>query len=1796
MNAATATAKAALAKAKTAFQKIKPKFGESITIAGEPVYLDMPEDATKVHANRIYLENYYLPHEIITDDVKIVYKRFITEKKVASCEKVHLDILKKGLLHRLQTIEGEAAGLRESGDSISLRERLGHAQKLRDLLEIVEGEFRLCADRAAAEARRKAEEAAAAAAAAADNRPPPLTEDQIRTLVKKFAVLILHAKDPVETDRPRLNRPAKNLIAKLDAVPDMVNPEVDAFKSTHMSNPLLLRILELGQVGFESFDYTYTMNIYTKLLQEIISNFPEEFTQNLPADAEPHHKIFVILERMTEKVKEVERQLLACNTQAAGLQKRIEELGAQVVAAEKAVKQDPALVAERDTLKANLQTEHEELEKVRKEVEVLQGEKDACDAGMAAAAKAAREAAAVAAARIAELETGAKVSAARIAELEKAAGDAGTAKRAADEAAAAATAQVAGLQAQIASLEAGVPVAAGAAAAAVADIARLTSELEAATKQKADAAAAAALADAATDAARRALADEEAKHAATKTELEQVKAAIGVETAAKEGAVRDRDAAREEASKAAGAAAKTISELQASLAEAQAKVASAQEGIARITEQVAAKDAELAASREEKRKCDEALAAAGAGAAAAAGSASEEKAKLVTEAERLGGVVATIARERDALKAQQVEATAAGAAKTSDLEAARLAIAGLREQVAKYEADVKETKRVTDERIAELQRQLGEKGTEGTEAVARLQAQMEAARVASAAELDRQLKAQAAANKENVDKISALLAVSVADLTRLKDQMMVAEQNKGKLRDNLGVAARALNKKTQENAAALRAREAELLGKIGEGERALAAAQKAGQEALAKLTEESQAALRKKSAEMDQLLQTKTDEIARINAAATAAAAEAKRSSDAEIAKMRDLFDLRRAELEKKVAEAQIAVSQATGKAAKDIQAQVEAAQKEKQALLAAQAAAIAESEKKCAAAATAAAAAADVKIKAAVEDLRRQGEAMKEKEAGHAAQLSALEAKHKEGLAAAIAKAKADAEAEFAQRVKALGGEKESAIAAAIKGAQGAAAADLEAKLAAAAKAKNAAVTQATAETRAATVKEKDAEIAKIRQEGVAASAAAVEAAKKDAAATFKAQEAKLAGEKDAAIAAAVAKAREAKDAEFATKKAELAAAATAATAAAVAAATVAAGEKTAGEVAKARVEEAAKTTATDLETLKRLATQVLAGQAKWASYPGAEKNAALGQLLAKMDGRMSDICALVYFVSYFLNKMIRPSLQGSISSRSNDTKHVETLVSSVKELVNRLATTPDRLFELLMTIEPALLLSNKIIPRGDESYMHTMNYLITQKTDTRMFKELILAASKSIATNIAWRVVRNGKDTAESMRFVTTENPKQILFMHRPEVDPKNKEGLADAALKKTYMRTYSESGASGFVLSPLPATKADGALQAVINAEDARQNYVTYDVLFLVFLYASKKYIIDNKESVPCTIPSEIINNSILKDSMFEGQAPKPAAQAPAAQAAPKPQPKCVPTEIRRMDKGTTANVIILSEEHPTIFAADPYCFLEGGMPLPSKVELSYIEFQKALDGVVARSCSGQNPKQFQIPPGFRRDGIKDKIIPMDSKFAVSATFFDLTNYKGLPAGAFFKCTKPTSAAPGAWVSPGSGAGSKPAADLVLEDLTPSSPTVKIDYAKSAAVAAAEAKGSKVLDQAMKGKLTILLSDVMAKTYSAPPFSIVGPNGQPLQPSGRNRAGQFIQNPYDYASFQKFVMDVRRTNPAVSLPGYVSDSTGTRIRGEPNSTGMYDMTAIKLGGRRTQKKRAKNSKKFTQRKRWQ
>jgi uncharacterized protein YlxW (UPF0749 family) len=88
-------------------------------------------------------------------------------------------------------------------------------------------------------------------------------------------------------------------------------------------------------------------------------------------------------------------------------------------------------------------------------------------------------------------------------------------------------------------------------------------------------------------------------------------------------------------------------------------------------------------------------------------------------------------------------------------------------------------------------------------------------------------------------------------LTELKGKIIASEKDKKTLTNNLGKAAQALNAKSRNNAQALKAKEAELLGKIGECEKALAAAQEDGRQTMARVIEENQASSKSKTGRDD---------------------------------------------------------------------------------------------------------------------------------------------------------------------------------------------------------------------------------------------------------------------------------------------------------------------------------------------------------------------------------------------------------------------------------------------------------------------------------------------------------------------------------------------------------------------------------------------------------------------------------------------------------------------------------------------------------------------------------------------------------------------------------------------------------------------------------------------------------------------------------------------------------------------------------------------------------------------------------
>ena len=1865
---ATAAAAAVKAKAKAAFEKIKPKFGERITIAGEPVYLDMPEDS-KVHADRIYLKKHYLHEDAITENTKEVYRRFTAEKKVASCDKVHLDILQKGLSYRLQTVEAEAADLSEKrGNSVPLRQKLGHAQGLRDLLEVVKGEVLLCANKEAAAVRRKAEEDAAAAAAALDNKPRGIEENEIQTLVKKFAILILHASDPIEEDKPRLNKPAKNLIARLDAAPLLEGKGLETFIGNHISSsPLLMRILAMGEEGLEEHDNFYKTLFYDDLLNEIRRTLDDKFTQDLPKDDPPQETIRKIINSILHFYHAEEQRITGLNTEAKGLQTRIDQLQAELGAVKRGRDDTSAAdAAEKESLIAKLAAETAKLANVQAELEVKKNEMAKCETGLAAVTAAAAAAATKANEELARLRAETDADAATIAGLQDAAVAAAANLAAVEGERDRVTAEVAGFQAQIATLEAGRSGGVQAAADAAAQIATLGANLASAEASALKLNNNIADLTQERDAALAEVNKQKAEVAENKAKIDGLTAAMHGQEDAKDAAIAERDDAKAAAEAAAATSKGIIDELQRDAEDAKAAVVAAAAAAEEIKGKLTAKDAELSELREKLKTCEASLVAARSAGATEAGAAAAARAELVAEKARLEGQITSVTAERDSFKRQQAEEAGKVAAKTAELVTAQASAAALQAQIDKFNTDASAAAEATQKMIADFKKQLGKKEADAEAMGDEFGKQLAAAQAAAARGLAEQLSKKDADNAAAIRLALEALDESKRQLAEVKKAIAESRAAKNQVNTELGTVRKALKNKTTEYTANLAAKEAELLAASEKAAVDLKAAKEAAAADKQKAVGAAAAALAAKTAELEGRIKSATDRVSAIQAEAAAAAAAAKAASDKEIAGLQTLQ--LKLQAEAAAMQANLRQAGADTKAAREATAALEAKNKE----IAESLATITASKAKCDADAAAAAATAKAQIGNLTAQFRRQDEAAKQQGIQHAAALEKLRVDHAAALAAATAKAAADAKTAFDKRVADLGGEKATAIAAAEKGAREAAATQLAAELAKASAERQAAVTGAHAEGRAAVTIEKDAAIAALQREGVAKEAAAVEAAKKAAKAEFVQREAALKAEMEAAVEAAKKKVTDEKKAELEGALAAAAVAATAATAAAVAASresvmTAAAAELTEEKersraaAATAREEGSAAARAADLEKLKDFAAKVLAGQAKAAEYAG-DANKPLANILGKLDAMGSassnDICALVYFVSYFLNTMIKPNLL-------KQQYMLPSLIENIKSAINQTAPKSKDLFNLIMAIQPSLLLANKILPKGgSESSTDTMNYFITQTPTTDILTTLFRFKSK-LQNDVAWRVVRGEKGTSTSMCFYLNKSDNhKITLLYRPKTTD-----TATVKKQRLLTRTYGVDG----ILEFAPRATTTAELAEITALEKLNEdNYITYEVLFLIFLYASKQYIVNNRASIACTVPMEIINNIVLENPMAEqkGQAVAPAAltirvpeaptyaevvvgspgppgsppPAPAAPAAPKgptraelirqsmkggpaanlaahmnaataaraapaagkgptaktaaaaaaavakidaveqakwaaaaapqqapraatplqleslsappspapaaaPQSKCVQTPISRVPdpppQGFFYDRIILSPRLVEIFSKDPFCFTG----LQDRVELNYREFKDALDGVINRFCSGENPTKLMIPPGFIQDKDTKKLVPSSPCTFVGPKRNQLCNLGDVAGSSMLEFVCPNQ----------------------CSKLTPVKTT------------------QPTMGNGPKRESGIVLGTAIAAGLKSQPFCI----------DVQGVASITSNNPvYDSATLFSVINNTKAA-AAGNLPrGFIRDPATKTIKidtriGAWNVQGFYFVDGRARGGRRTQKKK-RNSKKFTQRKR--
>ena len=315
----------------------------------------------------------------------------------------------------------------------------------------------------------------------------------------------------------------------------------------------------------------------------------------------------------------------------------------------------------------------------------------------------------------------------------------------------------------------------------------------------------------------------------------------------------------------------------------------------------------------------------------------------------------------------------------------------------------------------------------------------------------------------------------------------------------------------------------------------------------------------------------------------------------------------------------------------------------------------------------------------------------------------------------------------------------------------------------------------------------------------------------------------------------------------------------------------------------AKAEIETTSKNNKQKLNAITDYATKILRGEQVDIQ---TSMNAPVKEMLEKFGSKSGDVCVLAYFVNYFYSAL-RPSKE-------------------FMKKIDDITTNTTDLYKVLIEIEPALLLANKV------QYSYAGIYEIQQNTDefTTIFSRAL-----SIDPKQAKAIVRTRIDSYDNIIEIISDNGRVLLF---------NK--LLDNKMPTKFF-TYS-----------------NGILQNTTPIEIPKSGTISYDVLFLIFLSVSKKYVnkILTEDPLKCmTVRSEIIEN------------------------------KCIPIFIKENSNG-----IRLSAHTIETLSKPPFCFKTSGFQeMKSDKEYNIAEILSEMNILLKKFSSNcKLNEKFPIPPGF------------------------------------------------------------------------------------------------------------------------------------------------------------------------------------------------------------------------------
>jgi len=368
----------------------------------------------------------------------------------------------------------------------------------------------------------------------------------------------------------------------------------------------------------------------------------------------------------------------------------------------------------------------------------------------------------------------------------------------------------------------------------------------------------------------------------------------------------------------------------------------------------------------------------------------------------------------------------------------------------------------------------------------------------------------------------------------------------------------------------------------------------------------------------------------------------------------------------------------------------------------------------------------------------------------------------------------------------------------------------------------------------------------------------------------------------------------------------------------------------------------------------IEQFAAKVLAGSISPEDIAGYADNKPLHNIMQKVDALTkkpsvnTDLCILVYFVSYFMDTMINPRVTDNSHDMSNE------LFANIESLLTRIEGRGISMSDLLKGIQTPLSLANKL--KRDTT--HPMAYYM--EGDQSAFTALYEEYSKEPLNEIRANLVVSDGNVDRRKNFVLPIDQYTVLV----------KNVVTSTDTMKLQMKVYDG------VSLPMLSTQAHAQQTTKIGNELKKEHLFTYDSLFLIYLFAAKRFVVKQDHSA-CALPVG-----------FDKVMAMPAASAAAA-AAPAPSVSLDSSHLEEMKRlmearaarGTCDKLrpvtrssnakkgIVLSPSLATYLSAAPFCLRDRGEHLTHSANYMYSSLLTQVNEAWRVKPAGTKP-----PPGF------------------------------------------------------------------------------------------------------------------------------------------------------------------------------------------------------------------------------